>query len=84
MEVLITALYPPYVEGGVIFVSFMATAAFNGQILQISFRVQYQFGTTLAQKRTGIINAAAAAKSAYEQAHGLSLPAVASIEILGI
>ncbi len=85
MDVLITMSPPAYVEGETIWVPFVAIGRSPGQApLALEFRVAFAFGTTLAQKRTGIIMAAGQARAAYEAAHGLSLPAVASIEILGI
>jgi hypothetical protein len=85
VEVLIALLPPPYVEGTTIWCDFVAIARLpNGTVPSLRFRVAYQFGLTLAQQRTGIINAATQAKNNYATAHGITFPAVNSIEILGI
>jgi hypothetical protein len=85
MDVLIELLPPPYIEGSTIWCTFVAIGRVNGSPpLLLTFRLAYQFGTTLAQKQTAIKNAAAAARDAYATAHGVTLPAVASIEILGV
>lgn len=85
MDVLIELMPPSYIDGGTIWCAFIAIGRAPGlDPLAISFRVAYQFGLTLAQQRTGIINAARAARDAYATAHGLTLPAVANIEILGV
>ena len=63
----------------------MAIARMAGQDpFEVNFRVTYGWGTTLQQKRTAILNAAAQAKQQFEEATGVTLPAVNQIEILGI
>lgn len=85
MDVLIELLPPPYIEGATIWCNFIAIGRAAGFApLAISFRVAFQFGLTLAQQRTGIINAARAARDAYATAHNVTLPAVTNIEILGV
>lgn len=82
MDVLIARSGDPYIDGGSVWVNFLAIGKQNGNTLQIGFRVPYVWGLTDQQKKTGILNAAAAAKTAYETAHGITLPAVGALEIL--
>lgn len=82
MDVLIARSGDPYIDGANVWVNFLAIGKQNGNTLQIGFRVQYGWGATAQQKQTAILNAAAAAKAAYEQAHGITLPAVDGLEIL--
>lgn len=85
MDVLITMGGAPYIEDGAVYVPFVAIGHVAGYPpLRLSFRVAYQWGATLAQKRTAILNAAAQARDAYEAAHGQNLPAVDRLEVLGI
>ncbi len=84
MDVLIMMVPPPYVEGATIWCNFIAIGRANGTVLALNFRVAFVFGTTLAAKRTAIIQAARDARDAYATAHNLTLPAVTNIEILGI
>jgi hypothetical protein len=81
MDVLIVMQPPPYVEGSTVWVSFAAAAA---NMPTLSFRVAFAWGTTLATKRTAIIQAARDARDAYAAAHNVTFPAVNQIEILGI
>lgn len=82
MDVVIARSGPPYIDGSSIFVDFIAIGKQNGNVLQIGFRVQYGWGATQSAKETAIRNAATAAKQAYEEAHGITLPAVNRLEIL--
>jgi hypothetical protein len=82
MDVLIARYGDPYIDGANIYVNFIAIGKQNGNTLQIGFRVQYGWGATDDQKKTAILNAATAAKTAYETAHGITLPAVSRLEIL--
>jgi hypothetical protein len=82
MDVLLARSGDPYIDGSNVFVNFIAIGKLNQHTLQIGFRVQYGWGATAAQRETAIKNAAAAAKEAYETAHGITLPAVSRLEIL--
>jgi hypothetical protein len=82
MDVLIARYGDPYIDGANVYVSFVAIGKLGSNTLQIGFRVQYGWGATAAQRETAIKNAATAAKEAYETAHGITLPAVARLEIL--
>ena len=82
MDVLIAREGVPYIDGANVFVNFLAIGKLNQHTLQIGFRVQYGWGATEQQKRAAILNAAQQAKLDYEQAHGITLPAVARLEIL--
>lgn len=82
MDVLIARSGDPYIDGGNVYVNFLAIGKQNGNTLQINFRVQYGWGATATQRNNAIINAATQAKQAYETAHGITLPAVNRLEIL--
>lgn len=82
MSVLIARSGDPYIEGGAVWVNFLAIGKQGSNTLQIGFRVQYGWGATAQQKQDAILAAAGAAKTAYEQAHGVTLPQVAALEIL--
>ncbi len=82
MDVLLARTGDPYIEGSNVFVNFVAIGKRGDDTLQIGFRVQYGWGATAAQRETAIKNAAGAAKTAYEDAHGITLPAVNRLEIL--
>ena len=82
MNVLIAREGSPYIDGSNVYVNFIAIGKQGGATLQIGFRVQYGWGATAQQKQTAILNAATAAKVAYETAHGITLPDVDQLEIL--
>ena len=82
MNVLIARSGDPYIDSGNVWVNFIAIGKQGSATLQIMFRVQYGWGATDQQKQDAILAAAGAAKTAYEQAHGITLPAVAALEIL--
>lgn len=85
MDVLITMSGRPYIEGAAILVPFVAIARIANQPpFEVNFRVSYAWGSTPAQRRTAILNAAAQARTDYETSHGVSLPAVNQIEVFGI
>mgnify|MGYP006921295739 CR=1 FL=1 len=82
MDVLLARSGDPYIEGSAVWVNFLAIGKQGANTLQIGFRVQYGWGATAAQRTTAILNAATAAKTAYETAHGITLPDVNRLEIL--
>ncbi len=82
MDVLISKAGDPYIDGSNVYVNFIAIGKLNQHTLQIGFRVQYGWGATANQRNTAIINAATQAKEDYEEAHGITLPAVNRLEIL--
>jgi len=82
MDVLLARTGDPYIDGSNVFVNFVAIGKQNGNTLQILFRVQYGWGATANQRNAAIINAATAAKQAYEDAHGITLPVANRVEIL--
>lgn len=84
MNVLVMITGSPYIEDATIFIPFTAIGKSGESVLQINFRVAYAWGSTLAQRRTAILNAANTARQQYEEAHGVTLPAVNAIEVFGI
>lgn len=85
MNVVITMQPNPQIDGDAIFFEFVAVGKPQGESpFRVGFRVQYAWGSTLAQRRTAILNAANTAKQQYEEAHGVTLPTVNATEVFGI
>lgn len=82
MDVVIARMGAPYAEGANVFVDFIAIGKTATQSLSVQFRVQYAWGASAAQRNTAIMNGARAAKTAYETAHEVTLPAINELEIL--
>lgn len=82
MDVLISRSGDPYIEGSNVLVNFIATGRQGADTLQVAFRVQYAWGATTTQRDNAIKAAANQAKTDYETAHGITLPAVNRLEIL--